>query len=519
MTRVPPWLLCALLVACGGRPVDRGADAGPADAGAADAGPGGGDGVGRTLRDTFLDGGLHTVLQPRVSPAGLQVVRRGARTFTLALSVERSGREARALEVRDGAVLRWRVVEGEGERLQGFAVHPSGAVTLGVEQLAAERDAYGLVRLDAQGQVLHRGALPRPSMPPGDLPPDGGSPFAMKGVVPGAVVRGWVPWLTAHAHGEDVVLGVLSTAEDALGRRDGTLVSAVMALHWMGSGYTPTWARVVDRVHGMTSVAWQYDDFQWMDATARLLVVVDSTGVLVGRTVNTSRCRSLVALGEQAEQTCRVLGSRNSPHRYQPFAVTRFGLDGARLGTWVYAPEDLDELVVFGLASSGSLVALVGTEVRLGDAGEPTWYFEPPGATDGTKLSPYDGLLAVVRRDTGAVQQTRRLNLGRGERLAAVQWAAQGWVAAGASDWNRWSGGMSVSRGARPVLVLAPHDGGPLLVREGPGSSPTRHTHVLALDVQEPTVLAVGPADAPMTHSGDTSEAENALGGLTLELR
>jgi len=62
--------------------------------------------------------------------------------------------------------------------------------------------------------------------------------------------------------------------------------------------------------------------------------------------------------------------------------------------------------------------------------------------------------------------------------------------------------------GSMVRLRTAPLDGG------------QRHFNLLGVDVRDGAVVAVGLADAPMTHSGDGGQQANmTFGGLTLELR
>jgi hypothetical protein len=47
-----------------------------------------------------------------------------------------------------------------------------------------------------------------------------------------------------------------------------------------------------------------------------------------------------------------------------------------------------------------------------------------------------------------------------------------------------------------------------------------RHFHLLGVDVRGEAVVAVGLAEAPMTHAGDGGQWQNmTFGGLTVELR
>lgn len=473
----------------------------------------------------FATGHLTASARPRVAAAGLRVEHHGGTTLVLGLSRDELGVTRRSLVATTDGGEAWRVEEGPGERLADFAVHPSGEVTLGLERRAAARDAYDLVRLAADGRVLARQVLARPAtLPPGDLDPTlPPSPFAMRGVLDTSVVPGWLPWLALEPRGEGVVVGLLSYLDrpDA-GPADTDVLTAVLALDWEAGRYQERWARVVDGHHSLLAVAWEYDDFLWLDAASRLRVRVGPGGeVVVGRTLVDSRCRALVAtFGELGTARCRELRALGSSHRYQPFAFTRFSDAGVREGTAALAPRGLEEFVVLDLALRGGEVAVAGAAVRLDpDAGTPAYYYEPPGAVGTTWLMPFDGYLAVLDGVTGEPRLERFLGEGRGEFLAALRWTDEGLLAGGGTDWNRWWGGMSLSRAADPWLVLDPADGGAALTRrlEVPGLD--RHAFLLSVDVQGDRVLGVGPHDAPMTHSGDQGQrAAMALGGLQLEL-
>jgi hypothetical protein len=464
-----------------------------------------------SLRETVASAELRAVVKPRVSGAGLRVQRSGDRVITLTVSRDELGQVSRRLVATAGTAEVWSLEEALDERFNDFALHPSGEVTLGLEHRAASADAFELLRLSRDGQVLYRQVLARPTtIPASDLP----SPFKMKGVPDGSVVTGWLPWLQLEAHGEDLVVGVVSFIDTS----GAALVSGVISLGWNGA-FTERWARIVDGPHSMIAVAWQYDEFLWLDAATRLLVNVSEDGsVVVGRTLSNGRCSSLAdTFHEITQAQCRRIRSVNSPHRYQPFAFTSFSADGARLGTAVLAPAGLEEFVIFDMDVRGKQVAVAGTAVRLGPNDSAEYYFEPPGATSSTPLSPYDGYLAVVDPD-GAVHDERFVDLGRGDYFAALRWTDEGLLAAGASDWNRWFGGMSLSRGAQPLLVLAPLDGSPVLQRTLAVAARDRHTHLLDVGVRGNEVIAVGPADAPMTHSGDAELAPMAMGSVQVTL-
>lgn len=486
----------------GGPPSDAGS---PVDAG--------------SFADRFSAGRLTPWFTPRPQGFGLHVVRRGAQTWTLELDRDARGQVRRRLVARTARPFVWQ--EPDGERLHHFAVHPSGAVTLGLERLDAGTDAYSLVRLDETGGLRFRQPVQAPRLRPADEQLGArADAFALKGVASGSVITGWLPWLRPEADGEDVVLGLLSMLRFEDGGVSGSeALSAVVALELGDGGYVERWSRLVDAPHALIAVAWQYDEFLWLDAATRLLVSVDADGAaVVGRTVSNSRCTSLVAFGETSTQRCRQLRAVNSPHRFQPFAFTRFEADGGRSGSAVLAPTDVEEFVVFDLAVRWPLVGLVGTAVRLGDGGTPEYYFEPPGQTGGTPLSPYDAWLAIVEGLPGLVRHEAFVDLGRGELLASAKWTESGLLAAGATDWNRWWGGMSLSRSAEPLLVLHRLDAG-VRSRTLPVEGVERHTHLLSIDVGDGGFTAVGPHDAPMTHSGDVEgPPAMTLGGARLEL-
>ncbi len=520
-----PMLLLVVAAACGAPlsqvPVDAGRpDAGEPDAGEPDAGAPDGGG----LVQAFTHGRLMGEVMPRVSGAGLRLKHRGDTRYLLELTRDARGVERRRLVASGPDGERWVRAEAPGEQLTSFALHPSGELTVGIERRDAARDAFDLVRLDALGRELHRQQLAAPrTIPPQDfaagLPAE---PFLMKGVLDTSVVTGWLPWLALEARGEDVVVALVTyTAVPGAGPSDADVLSAVLALKWSGSAFTEEWARMVDGRHSLIAVAWQYDEFLWLDAATRLLLSVDPDGsVVVGRTLGSSRCSAVVAtFGELSTQRCRQLRADTTPHRYQPFAFTAFSAQGQRLGTQTFAPSGFEDFVVFDMAVRGDRVAVVGTAVQLDpDTGSPDYYFEPPGHSSGTPLSPYDGYLAVLDRQTGAPLHTATVDLGRAEHLSAVTWTSEGLVAAGGAGWNRWWGGMSISRGAEPLLVLDRLDGSAPLSRHLATALGDRHAHALCLDTDGERVWAAGPFDAPMTHSGDADIAPMAFGGFTLTL-
>jgi hypothetical protein len=482
-----------------------------------------------TLAGAFARG----TLVPRVSAgrpdaAGLSLHVHWAtgRTYVLEVARDAQGRESRRLTARDASgQVAWRREPAPGLWYTDVAVHPSGELTVGVEDRGAARNAFALLRLSADADVLGEQPLAAPAtLPPGDvrapLPP---APFAMLGVPGGALVAGWRPWLQLEARGEGVVAAVLSQTLRADGSASGSgLVSAVVALGWREGAYREEWARVVDGAQSLVNISWIYDDFLWLDAATRLLLAVGPGGeVVVGRTLPGDRCQSLEDFGEMTDAACRRLGNRNSEHRYQPFAFTRFSAAGERLGSGVLAPEGLEEFVVFDMAlGEGGRLAVAGSAVKQGPELDPLYYFEPSDPHR-TPLMPYDGYLAVLSLQGAEVLREAWVDLGRGELLSAVRWTEEGLLAAGGADWDRWHGGMSLSRGADPLLVLLPHAGGEARVRRLQVDALHRHATLLGVEALGGGVVsAVGLFDAPMTHSGDGGRREEmTFGGLQLELR
>lgn len=135
-------------------------------------------------------------------------------------------------------------------------------------------------------------------------------------------------------------------------------------------------------------------------------------------------------------------------------------------------------------------------------------------------MTPYDGYLAVVDLDTGAPRFERMVDAGRGDYFAALRVTPEGLLAAGAADWDRWYGGMSISRGADPLLAFAPRDSEQVLVRRLEVEDAARHYHLLGVDAHGGEVVGAGLSEAPMTHTGDYQHPETlTFGGLTVDLR
>jgi hypothetical protein len=274
----------------------------------------------------------------------------------------------------------------------------------------------------------------------------------------------------------------------------------------------------VDGRHLVTPPIWNYDEFRWREVLQRPLVDVDDAGkVIVGRSFTTSRCRADARVfGEFTDPFCRMYAGPGDAER-QPFAYTTFGADGAREGTRMFQPEGLDEFLVFDMAVRGEALAIVGSAVKPDAGGQSPLYPAEPG--DEPTMVQYDAYAAVLERSTGAPRFERYVDGGRGDLFAAVRWASDGFVAGGAAGWDRWYGGMSISRGGEPLVAFISQDGSALHTRTAPSNAPARHHHLLSIDVAADGVVAGGLSDAPLTHSGDEDSSQLTFGGLSLVLR
>lgn len=472
------------------------------------------------LSSAFEHGTLAPQLRPRGGYGVLKLRLAAGRTYALEIMRDASYKESRRLVVSTEADQElWQLTEQPQELFTDFTVHPSGEISLGIERTGDTRDTYDIVRLSAKGEVLERQQLPQPTtMPAADLGSLQPSPFLMKSEPPGSYLDKWLPWVRLEARGEDLAVAFLSYAVAQNNARG--LASGVMMLQWSGTRYAEQWARIVDGLHMLMQVAWQYDEFHWRDAAAQPLLAVEPDGrVIVGRTLSQGRCLATSqTFQEFTQNACRAMSMRNSSHRYQPFAFTSFSREGVREGTHAFAPETMDEFVVFDMAVQGEEVAIAGTAVRIQQDGTVAYYPAEAGADP--IMQPYDGYVAVLDRGTGALQQETFVDAGRAEYFAALRWTGEGLLAAGASDWDRWNGGMSLSRGALPLLALVSDQGKTVSTRRMESDQRDRHFHLLSVDVQGSTVMAAGIADAPMTHSGDTAGLEQmTFGGLSLRLQ
>ncbi|MCP3137804.1 hypothetical protein [Pyxidicoccus xibeiensis] len=478
-----------------------------------------------SLDHTFDRGTLSHGTTSRPGWGGLKTRLSGGRVYVLETSRDSAGGTTRRLVAYSPEARElWAREAQPREHFSDFTVHPSGELTLGVERIDAERGGYDLVRLSAEGQVLARQPLPEAAtLPPGDLGADlPAQPFRMKSRYVHALADGW---LRTEARGEGLVVAFLSRVDEpdeAPDRPSPYLVSGVMALGWSGTDYSEQWTRLVDGRHRVEPAAWAYDEFRWREAPLRTLLAVDGDGgVVVGRTWNTLRClASSETFQDVTRLDCLTGEDVASPMdtEYQPFAFTAFSALGEREGTHPFVPASVAEFVVFDMAVKNGEVALAGTAVRQDARGVIHYYPPFPGAD--SRMAPYDGYVAVLGRRTGALRFERYVAGERADHLSALRWTSEGLLVAGATGWDRWGGGMSISRGAGPLLALVSEDGARVRVQRVPLDGGERHFHLLGVDVEGSHVVAVGLAEAPMTHSGDGDHRENmTFGGLTLKLR
>ncbi|RKH47766.1 hypothetical protein [Corallococcus sicarius] len=475
------------------------------------------------LARAFEPDALSSRVEPRASFGGLKVRRAAGRTFVLETTRDAQGHDTRRLTARaaDGT-LRWRVEAAAGEHFSDFTVHPSGALTLGVERTDAEAGAFDLLRISAEGQVLARQPLPVSStLPASDL---GGtllpSPFRMKSSWAHALADGW---LRTEARGEDVAVAFLSLVAVAEGASNTSeLASGLMTLQWVDGRYQEQWTRVVDGRHSTQPAAWAYDEFRWREATLRPLLAVEGDGrLVVGRTWNTSRCQaSSRTFNDFTSLHCRTSTDVTYPvdTERQAFAVTTFTPEGVRTGTRAFIADAAAEFVVFDMAVRGGELALAGTIVTESADGTIPYYPSAPGVQD--RMTPYDGYLAVLSLDTGLLRFEHRVDTGRADHFSALRWTDAGLLAVGGAGWDRWYGGMSISRGAGALLALASNDGQTVRTQRPGVEGKDRHFHLLGVDADGETLVAVGLAEAPMTHAGDGgNRAAMTFGGLTVESR
>lgn len=394
----------------------------------------------------------------------------------------------------------WAFAADPDDVISDVVAHPSGDLSVVVERYQPARDAYELVRLSAQGEVRERATLAAPAtIPSSDYAPDDPQPLVRrKGPFSDATAAGWVRLV---ATGEDLALAIMSYL-DAPANDPRTLRRALVLerVDWTTQGYIERWTRVVEGAHVADPAAWAYDELRWREQAVRPFLARDALNgeLSVGRAWNQSRCEANRAtFMEFAVEECRVGAVNAVENERLPLAVTRFSSQGTRLGTSILRPDpDAAEQVPFALAVRGGELAVAGSLVRrLGADGKRT-YPDVNGYVD------YDGYIAIYDA-AGALLRQHDFNLGRGDVLAALRWTERGLVAVGSSDWDRWQGGMSISRGAKPVIVWLSSDAtrwSQRLISIGSGE---RHWNLHDVAVRDRELVGYGFSDAPMTHSAD----------------
>jgi len=288
------------------------------------------------------------------------------------------------------------------------------------------------------------------------------------------------------------------------------------AFDWEAPGFVERWARIVEGPHGASPAAWTYDELRWRDQAIRpYLAQDDVTGELfVGRAFNNTRCEVNVAVfAEWSHEDCVLRAVGPVENERLPLAVTRFSETGERRGSVVLMPDDdAPEQVAFALAVHDGRLYTAGSVVRENPDGSKHTYPDPSGYVD------YDGYLAVYET-SGELVRHHDFNLGRGDVLAALRITPDGIVAVGSAGWDRWQGGMSISRGADPLLAWLSLDGTRATTRVLEMTDGSRHFNLHDVVVTGGRIVAHGFSDAPMTHSADGgNDAARTFGPLRLEL-
>ncbi len=234
----------------------------------------------------------------------------------------------------------------------------------------------------------------------------------------------------------------------------------------------------------------------------------------MGRAWNTSRCQANVrTFGEFTNQECLLDAVGTTIVELLPLAVTHFDKSGTRQGTIILKPDaDAAEQLAFALSARQGQLAVAGSVVRTLSDGSKRTYPDANGFVD------YDGYVSVYD-DTGTLLRNHDFNLGRGDLLAGMRWTSDGILAVGAAGWDRWQGGMSISRGADPLFAWLSSDGTRATTRVVPMSDGSRHFNLHDVTIAGQNIVGYGFADAPMTHSADTVNTTGwTFGSLQIRL-
>jgi len=420
------------------------------------------------------------------------------------------------LAAYDQGQLAWAFTADADDLIGDVAVHPSGALTLSLERRVPERKAFELVRLSRDGQPISTTVLASPlTIPVTDYGAKDPQPlFAMKSALADATTAGWVRLLP---QGEGLVVAFLSfiaTPND--GPLSQRMALGLEVVDWNAPSYVERWARVVDGSHFAEPTAWTYDEFRWTEQAIRPFLARDESTdeLLVGRAWNQTRCQANVAaFAETTNMDCVLRAPGAQENELLPLAVTRFDASGARKGTRILWPDaDAAEQVAFALAARNGEMAVTGAIVRTLPDGSKKTYPDPSGYVD------YDGYIAIYDAE-GELIRHHDYDFGHGDVLAGMRWLATGIVAVGAAGWDRWQGGMSITRGASPCFAWFSNDGSDARSRVIPLSDGARHWNLHDVELQSGHIVGYGFADAPMTHSADGGNTgQRTFGSLQVEL-
>jgi hypothetical protein len=493
------------------------------DASAGGAPNDGGDAGSSTLDDTVARGPAAVTTTPRSSFGALAIANDGERIYAVESrrDVEPGPfglpwRSRFRVAAYDGAVEAWAHAAEPDDVVSDVAVHPSGDITIAILRHPVDRMAFDMVRLNRNGSVVGTTTLADfQTVPASDFASTSPRPhFRMKSDFADATSAQWVRLLP---DGEGLAIALLSYIDvpqtDPLYRR---MLMGVARLDRQSNAYVERWARIVDGPHTVQPAAWAYDELRWLEQAYRpFLARDDSTGdLVVGRAWNTTRCAANVAVfAEFTTQEC-VIGSVNPvENELLPLAVTRFSSLGVRAGTHVLAPDDdAAEQLAFALTARAGQLAVAGAVVRKNPDDTKRTYPDPSGYVD------YDGYVSVYD-GSGHLVRSHDFNAGRGDVLASMRWTDGGIVAVGSAGWDRWQGGMSISRGSDPFVTWLAPDGTRSAMRTIPMSNGTRHFNLHDLVVIGDHIVTHGFSDAPMTHSGDGGNTvARTFGALQIRL-